>query len=236
MSISVIISDFIHYIRQPHTEVLDISKKEKVRRSLVLVVFTLIVITVYIFSINKIVPLPKTARLFDFIADKGLLVAVLFIVLLGPLAEEVAFRLALRFKSWYLLLSTPLTLVYSLWILYRINLSIAFIVGGVFYVILCTYLYLHRNNIVILKERHEKYFGYVFYSYTFLFMIMHISNFYTINTEVLVYSPLLFLPQFIGGLLLGYIRMRFGFGYNCMIHIIYNTIPMLLLYVTGVIK
>jgi len=60
-----------------------------------------------------------------------------------------------------------------------------------------------------------------------LFAYIHIFN-YQITPNFLLFSPLILINYFIGGLILSYIRVRDGFFYACAFHCIYNLVFLLL--------
>ena len=67
----------------------------------------------------------------------------------------------------------------------------------------------------------KKYFRIAFYIIAVLFGYMHIYNF-PITPQVLLFSPILVLPQIVLGLVFGYIRVRFGLIYSMLLHASYN--------------
>ena len=66
-----------------------------------------------------------------------------------------------------------------------------------------------------------KSFKYSFYIFTLIFGFIHISNF-EINTNVLLLSPILILPQLLVGGYFGYIRVKFGLLWAMLLHGSYN--------------
>jgi len=64
-------------------------------------------------------------------------------------------------------------------------------------------------------------FKYGFYLFTILFGFVHITN-YEITTNVLLFSPLLILPQLLVGFYFGYIRIKFGLIWSIFLHGAYN--------------
>ncbi len=78
-----------------------------------------------------------------------------------------------------------------------------------------------RAPLVFFKK--SPFFKYVFYLFTAIFGFYHITNF-EINSTVLLFSPLLVLPQLSVGTLLGFIRVRFGLLWAIGLHAAYNFI------------
>lgn len=68
----------------------------------------------------------------------------------------------------------------------------------------------------------NKRFKLVFWLFTTIFAIIHISNFGA--TVPFYLTPILVLPQFILGIMLGYIRVGWGFWYGVLFHALHNGI------------
>ena len=64
---------------------------------------------------------------------------------------------------------------------------------------------------------------------------MHLTNFGNTNTLYYILAPLIILPQFIGGITLGYTRLKLGFFWGVLQHGLYNFIlfTMLLLFLNS---
>jgi len=69
-----------------------------------------------------------------------------------------------------------------------------------------------------------KYFTVFFYLFTAAFAAVHIFNFRDESIWILILSPLLVLPQIIGGTILGFIRMKLGFSWSFLHHAMFNII------------
>jgi len=59
-----------------------------------------------------------------------------------------------------------------------------------------------------------------FYSSAIVFALYHLTN-YEINFRILILFPVLVLPQFIIGLLTGYLRVKFSFLWGLLLHVIH---------------
>ena len=70
----------------------------------------------------------------------------------------------------------------------------------------------------------QKYFKFFFYLSAVLFALIHLTNFSNTNVLFYILAPLIVLPQFIGGLTLGYIRLKLGFFWGVLLHGLYNLI------------
>jgi membrane protease YdiL (CAAX protease family) len=71
--------------------------------------------------------------------------------------------------------------------------------------------------------RNSRFFPWVFYASTLVFGFYHITNF-SMSEEILFYSPLLVAPQLCIGLILGYLRVRFGLVWAIALHAAYNAV------------
>lgn len=84
-----------------------------------------------------------------------------------------------------------------------------------------TYIF-PKTKPAILEFWNKKY-GYIFYLFTLIFALLHINN-YDSNNIIIYIIPLLILPQFITGLFLGYIRVRYNFMLGYLMHALHNAI------------
>jgi len=69
--------------------------------------------------------------------------------------------------------------------------------------------------------KNSKYFPLVFYLLTIGFAAVHLFNFEAYQTHIWL-APLLILPQLIGGVFLGYIRVKLGLVYSITMHSLFN--------------
>lgn len=81
--------------------------------------------------------------------------------------------------------------------------------------------YLTNNRAKIFWFKHFRIF---FYISALLFALMHLTNFSNTNILFYILAPLIVLPQFIGGITLGYIRLKLGFFWGVLLHGLYNLI------------
>lgn len=77
----------------------------------------------------------------------------------------------------------------------------------------------------ILSNYWKKYYKYIIYFSAFIFGFVHITN-YDINTNLLLFSPLVISPQIYIGLCLAYLRVKFGLIWAIAYHSFYNFILM----------
>lgn len=123
---------------------------------------------------------------------------MLFGIVIVPFIEELVFRLYLRFNHNFLV---------------RLIILFASLTG-------------RQNKIKIetyLKNLWKAIFSVIFYFSALIFGIVHLVNFeFTIS--ILFLFPVLIAPQFIMGLFLGYLRVKYSFVLGFLMHAIHNAV------------
>jgi len=76
-----------------------------------------------------------------------------------------------------------------------------------------------RAPLVLFKQ--PKHFKIAFYTIGIIFAYIHLFNF-EINTNVILFSPLLVAPQLFVGFIFGFIRIRLGLIWSICLHALYN--------------
>lgn len=121
---------------------------------------------------------------------------LLLVVLLVPFLEELIFRAYLRFDR---------------------NLFIQPII----WVISLTGKEKKARSEAIIRRKWDAYYPTIFYLAAIIFGLVHISN-YEMTSEVLWVAPILVLPQIVVGLLLGFLRVRYGLLWGFFLHALHN--------------
>lgn len=121
---------------------------------------------------------------------------LLLVVLLVPFLEELIFRAYLRFDR---------------------NLLFILILG----VIGFTGKENRARAETAIRRRWDAYYPTIFYLAAVIFGLVHISN-YEMTSEVLWVAPILVLPQIVVGLLLGFLRVRYGLIWGFFLHALHN--------------
>lgn len=152
-----------------------------------------------------------------------------FVIIIPVLIEEFAFRLALKRTLSFLFISSLFMSficsafifnvpVYS-WnnLIFRIALSILF-----------SLLLISIYKKVFCIE-----YNYYFYIFSILFSLLHIMNFDYHDRSftyivINIINVILIIPS---GLILGYVRVSYGFLYAATFHLIHNLIPMCLYFI-----
>jgi hypothetical protein len=150
-------------------------------------------------------------------------------VLFAPFIEEVTFRLPLRKSPLYIALSSFMVARILLVAIAKnffphANMTAATTMGIPLLIALSFFLILRTAPLQkILDTLYSRYFPVLFYSLTLLFGLLHISNYSDIQ-HILIIVLLLGVPQIVVGVLLGYVRLRYGFVFGLLLHGLYNGI------------
>ncbi len=147
---------------------------------------------------------------------------VLF-VLVAPLGEELIFRLPLDLKkrsfavAAFVITGTIFQKYFYITDWRTGQLCIDYLLAAL--LAIAVYYFLPGASLQKLKG---KKFGVFFYGSAILFSLLHIGNFYTGLNAGLFFLPLLVIPQFVSALFLGTIRMRYGFWWGVLLHVLFN--------------
>ncbi|ADB37673.1 CPBP family glutamic-type intramembrane protease [Spirosoma linguale] len=186
--------------------------------------------TILILSRHFNIVIPKNETL-TALFEKNIFSIIFTIIILAPMFEEILFRVSLKYSL------KNLTLMLT-FIFYLVSGAIAFPFENVFNIVIRSIIsilfgllfYILINRSIKLKSmieifwlRHTKF---IFYMSILLFGLSHLLN-YPINIKLLLYIPLLTLSQIFSGIILGYVRLKYGIIYSFFIHASKNTISVL---------
>lgn len=152
-------------------------------------------------------------------------VVLLLGVFIIPFLEELVFRFGLRFKRGYISFVVTVTLLiagcvafYSLPLMGALAVMVGLIVFSV--------LYFLNTDVIFnsLRRVWPRIYGVVFYTIAILFGLIHIANYKDFNyaSAAILLVPVLVAPQIIGGLLMGYMRVKHGFFWGYFLHAGHN--------------
>lgn len=144
---------------------------------------------------------------------------ILVVGLLGPIIEETLFRLILIFNKRNVIIVLLTCCFLALYSFFRAKPERVFILS-----ISALILIISLFQVDMLKNFIQMHFKLFFYSIAILFASIHIYNFSGITQYNFFISPFLVLPQLFLGLILGYIRVNFGFVYCILFHATINLI------------
>lgn len=224
------LKNLIFFIFYPSKEVIKaVSKNEKiisigVALLINYIIFILCVLLNYNFS-----PTLVSANL----EKNNIVWFFIFPVLIGPLREEILFRLWLVYSRFNLSCFLGVFTLTIYLLIQKQNLIsnwhqtvIAFVLGFAIFFITFLLLKRYENGFQKWFSKHSRklnLFSVIAFGY------FHLFNF-EINTDIILYSPILLLSYFISGYIISYIRIRIGFKYALILHVLINLIPTILFY------
>ncbi len=225
-----LLKEVVSFLRHPCTSYED--EKGNVYRDIIVLISWLYVLVfplaILISVLLKLLNYNGINAVNAFAASGDLWTVLFFGAIAAPLIEETTFRLSLKFRPFYIAVSiffvTRIITVYVMKQFFssnNINMyswMIPVVAGGLVYFIM-------RSNDI--KERvsrfYQKYFSLLFYFFTLLFGLVHITNYSKVE-NILLIVLLLGIPQFIVGLVLGFVRIKHGFWYGVLLHSVYNAL------------
>jgi len=155
---------------------------------------------------------------------------LIFNLLIIPVVEESAFRLPLIYNRIRLSISSFfISYFFVSFLIARNAIDFSnYLLLRVVFSITIFLLFLIITNIYnkvfsIFWEKNKKA---IFYFFLILFTIRHFDM-YQINWETIFLLPVLVLPQLYGGILFSFTRIRYGFLYAVILHILVNFIAFL---------
>ena len=159
------------------------------------------------------------------IKNNGITIIVVGLILVGPFIEELIFRLPLRYKKANFIPLTIVIIFFTGTLLFKkLHLSLALSIP--LFVVFTAFSIFFIFNQRMAEDR-DKFlssnYPYFFYSLTILFALIHISNF-SYSVSLLLFAPIIVLPQFVAGFLFGFIRIKQGFIWGFFLHALHNAI------------
>lgn len=222
----------IQYVLNPTVrEKCGFKRHEKIIDSLVLFVINLFLVTVVVavsFNLR-----PKNLGISHIEDLYPPAIKFLMLVIVFPLMEEIAFRLYLEFKPILLSFSISMaTYYFTTFIIFNtyitdinnhflIRFSLSLSLGSIAFIIL-------KKNAHYINTFWHNNFRWIFYFSILVFGLVHIIN-YELNIGSVLLAPIIVLPQLISGTFFGFIRIRYGFIYGYLAHVLNNSIPFLMI-------
>ncbi len=138
-------------------------------------------------------------------------------VFLAPIIEEVFFRLIYVFNKRNLIILLSTSVFFGTYFTVNENLLKSIVFSVVFILTIVLIINFNRS-----RANFYKHFALFFYFIAGLFAIIHLGNFIGLSFNNVIIGLLMVIPQFLAGIILGYIRVRFGFIYAIIFHAIVN--------------
>ncbi len=225
----MIITDFFLFLQKKDTARTIKRKRNIFRDILLLFLFLKFSTYFYIKVLDTIFELP-VQKIISQTSNFNRL--ILTGVLLAPLIEELTCRLALIYKRSNLSISAGLLFslifisIFHIKLLSYLGFFLIFSVPALIYIILD---YNKEKSDPLLQNLWNKHFYLIFYLSSIIFTFLHISNYKIDSFKQGILIPLLLVTYFFTGLILGYIRVKFGFFWSWFTHVLNNLLSVLII-------
>ncbi len=163
-----------------------------------------------------------------FMEEKNTVLFAALMILIIPFIEELIFRLPLRFKKINFI-SFFIIGIFIFGFSFAIHLGLPPFIAIPVPVLLTGFLFFLLYNKKTGKNWElvwNNHYRTVFYTLTALFALFHLTNF-KFSISLLLFAPIVVLPQFIGGLLMGFLRVKQGFIWGFFLHALHNSVLVL---------
>ncbi len=225
------IKKYIAFILHPSSS--DVDRQSfavKIQSIIILLIFHVLIIIILsvlnslLIHYGLIMPITNTSS-WNSVQSRILLLLPL---VLGPILEEISFRLWIGNAKYIPISFTVGFLVVNLFIRGFISIgsliqNVPFLASSAIIYVFLTFL-IKRSPIKV--QQVNLYPRVSIFISAILFGFIHITHF-IISKNVILLSPIIIMPFLIMGILYGYIRVKFGFGYAIATHVLYNVLAII---------
>lgn len=150
---------------------------------------------------------------------------ILYIIILGPIIEELIFRLNLKLSKINTAICSVTIIILLIRLLLYPDISKLFYLSvlptsAIFYLI----LYYSKSLYAFLKKLWTQKYKYIFHLSVIVFGVMHLFNYQNIFWWMYLLFPLFVAPYIYLGYILAYTRNKYGFMYALLVHFSINFI------------
>ncbi|MFN3487718.1 MAG: type II CAAX prenyl endopeptidase Rce1 family protein [Emticicia sp.] len=218
-----IINDFLTYVRKPLyiSEDASMSKTEKFQYLFKVLLCKLALLPILI----PIIYFTKQLTGAKSIGWEDTWSMYLMLVVFAPIVEEAIFRGLLHYSRWGVSFIVSILLVTITYLVKITELISIQSIGFVYFaciVLFPIFHYFTKPFDDILKTFWARNFKYIFHIIAISFGLVHLTNYTGINNYL--FALPLVTSQIISGYVLGFVRMKLGFGYGVALHSAWNFI------------
>lgn len=211
------ISSFFSFVRNPgRGSGRATSRNEWIRRAIFFAILLTLIEAPILIALDFIERWTRMPRLSP--TSDGLLAALVMTVIFGPIVEELIFRAGLRNPTYCLFIGPPLVVLFTIgtfsqFVIFAILCLCMSVAGGIHA------RRMYKNHVA---QRHFSrlflaHYARIFWLYCFLFAFLHSTN-YQFDGYQSFFVFLFVLPQFISGVVMGYLRLRDGVRSSWLVH------------------
>ncbi|MEI6728425.1 MAG: hypothetical protein WCK98_02165 [bacterium] len=155
-------------------------------------------------------------------------IGLLLVTVIGPLLEELAFRLYLTTQRTYFFFGLNF-FVYYIWEfiggIFNLKDSFLFNSPGIFFIIVAIFGFTTTCSLIVstkwLESIVTRFFNQFVYSAGIIFGLIHITN-YENYQKYFYLIPILVLPQIFVSFIFAFVRTKFSFWWSFISHTLYN--------------
>lgn len=218
-----LLGTYLQFLRSPDLNAppIVLSKAKIITSILRLYSVHLVVLLAVLVVISLVPNVQESNNLLDTVDGMPVWYLPLTAVVVAPVLEETIFRLPLR-PSW-LNLALPVAIFVPAF-------SGALPMPGLLILLLIAIALLaifskkQSPKSRSLQTFYNRYSRFIFYGIALLFGIIHIGNY---DAEVWSFLPILVFPQIVIGLILGFVRLRYGLAWGMLLHAFHNGVLLL---------
>lgn len=223
ISFSTVFYDIWRFIKRPRLEHLPEEWKENPAQVLCYLLLIDFFLMFPLSAFLGLLGIDKMEHKIETLSDEPMMLAMMAVVL-APVLEEAIFRLPMKYS--YVRIGLAIGIALSLLSsMVESKMLLVAITGGVlFSVFLFQFINERRGNALNakLEPLWKEHFYLPFWFFTIAFAFLHLTNF---GASFPIYlAPFLVLPQFVIGIILGYVRTGYGFIYAVLFHAVHNGI------------
>jgi len=242
-----ILISFFSYLARPDYNIKVSEKKTRLKAWDVIRIWALFLFIVFVIGliINAFLSIfeydEQQHAVVDLLLNQPIYLVLLLSLIWAPVAEELSFRMGMKYSAFRFSFATAFILIIIFGIVTEVwsgfaNLFpewlfaiteiwgiISFILFILIIGLLLGFIFKKWINSKKIEAFYLKRFVYIFYGSALLFALLHLFNFLDFK-QIWFLAPLLILPQFILGLILGFVRMKFGLAWAIANHLIHNAV------------
>lgn len=223
-------SSFSGFLVNPANNYEEINISRKIFYFVVLFICALIFVYGLTIILQLFIPQPSHKA-----GELSFLKLIIYGLFLAPMFEELVFRLSLFYSKINLSISLSLANTAIFTTILDVRL-ITFFGAFLFILSFCAsiiFLNNHKTAHLFLEKLWKEHFKLIFYTSALLFSLFHTTNYEISSISAFFIAIVFSVPQLIGALFLGYVRIKMGFFWAVLMHILFNAVPFGLMVLFG---
>lgn len=213
-----LLGNYLRFLRSPNLNDPPVAVSMPTAAKSILRLYSVhLILLLVVLSLVSLIPnVQDSNNLLDSVEDLPIWYLPFAAVVMAPLLEEVIFRLPLRAFWINLFIPAALISIGAIGAIFNPGFPLLLLLCVV---LIAVYTKDTGTRLSALQNFYNKYSRAIFYAIAVLFGAIHIANY---DPDVWQFLPLLVLPQVVIGLLLGFVRLRYGLTWAIGLHALHN--------------